>query len=1620
VAAELTGSRAAPLEPSHALVALEDADDREQIFEVLLRATRSRARYAALVSVHGDHLRGRRASGEPGLDATSVATLKLPRNVVPAFETAIASRAPSVGPLAATEPFVDGMLELLGGPTQAALVLPVAIGARVVALIVAHRGGQSLALADVADLLPVSVAASPALARVLATRGKAAPEKPRAETVGYEIEVIVPDAAKQRDALVQLRADHHWEELADAIRALVREGMDTGEPDEDEQLDLLLELGQVEAERLARPERAVEAWRSAQTIDASDARVLDALQALFVQQGRWAECAELLDKRVALAEQPAQRIALLLELATIANERLDDGEAAIAAYERILHWEPEHDEATRALEALYSAREQWEPLAALLLDRASRQHDAQQAVAALEAVAQTYEDRVGDLRAAFLVWLAIVRREPARDGVIDQLARLAPGANAWPELLVEGTALAEELEPAHPAIAARVWHLVATWSRDHAADREAAATALDRAVHLEQDRGMRGEIYAELAALYESGLGDPGEAIACYELALADEPEATAVLAALHRLYRQTEAWASLAELLPRVIAVHDTPSERPRVVELHVELGELCERLGRPDDAIAAFTAALALEPGHAPAFTGITRVYAATGQTEALLDAKEAELERADRGEHAQRYAELAAAWHGRGNFDRAIACWERSLAADPTSVPSRRGLAAALRASENWAALAIALRQLAEAAGEPAERGALQLDLASVLETKLDDVDGAIAAYQAALAADPSQRAALASLAALYDRAGQAKAAIAVLERLLAHTTAEPRARADVFQRLGHAQLTERDTDAARHQFEQALALDLDSAAAHEGMARVHLLQDELVAAAAELVRAGELAADEHDKLRCFTDAAWVYRHRLHDSERARQLLHLILDLAPEHADAKQALAELLQDTHQWETLWPHLEQEVARAKADASLPAGERADIYARAARCALELDRFAASLELYEQACALDATPALHVERAEALYRSKSLDAAAAAYQTIVLRFAQALEPDKLAAVYRRLAEIHTALGKLPQAQLFHQKVLELEPTNHATLAELAKLHAARGRFDEAIASLRGILPDAEPAERVRLLEQIGDLYRDQLKNPPRAMSTYIEALEIDPANRRILQRLLDLQSAAGQWKAAAETIGRFLEHETDPARRAAYHLAAAEIRRTELKDKPGALDAYEHALDELFREEPLAAATRARGLETFRIVDELVTTDKNWKQQEHAYRRMIKRMPPGDPVLVALWHALGEIYRTRLKHYQSAIAAFEVAHGLDADKSPERASILAELYALRGPDQSQVIKRAAKLVEADPDNVDAYRALERNAIEAGRTDEAWCCARALVFLKKAGAGEQALYQRYQAEETRKAIGILDEDAWANVRHADEDRTVSAIFALVWEGPTSLRAGPAKTFELKPKDRLPLEDGTRVIAKIFRHASRVLNVPLPDVYVQPRRAGRLLLANVIERGRLQPAVLVGRDLMSGYRDVELAATVGAMLALLRPAYHLRLALPSLEELEATLGAAAELGGRPGMARPQLAQAQATVAAEIQRYLAPAAAAKLRALVTRLPDRVDLARWRVAVDMMAQRAGLLVCGELAAAARMLSTDALVGSVRPNQRVQDLVSYSVSPAYFSVRAHLGVAVG
>ena len=71
-------------------------------------------------------------------------------------------------------------------------------------------------------------------------------------------------------------------------------------------------------------------------------------------------------------------------------------------------------------------------------------------------------------------------------------------------------------------------------------------------------------------------------------------------------------------------------------------------------------------------------------------------------------------------------------------------------------------------------------------------------------------------------------------------------------------------------------------------------------------------------------------------------------------------------------------------------------------------------------------------------------------------------------------------------------------------------------------------------------------------------------------------------------------------------------------------------------------------------------------------------------------------------------------------------------------------------------------------------------------------------------------------------------------------------------------------------------------------------------------------------------------------------------------------------------------------------------------------------------VDLNKWGTAVELTTHRLGFILCGDLATAAKMISTEpATVGGLQPKEKIVELIMYAISDAYFEVRRHLGMAI-
>jgi hypothetical protein len=155
--------------------------------------------------VQGGAAIGRVALAEPGIDSAAVNTVLIPLDSVSPFRTVVTNHQPHIGPLVSGDPGIDSMVLRLGGTMPpSALILPIVLRDRVVALVVAHRLHSDLKLVDVTELLPMAHLASEAIGRLI-VRHKSAGYRAPTEPAIVEVEAEMIDTKR-----IITRAEANW------------------------------------------------------------------------------------------------------------------------------------------------------------------------------------------------------------------------------------------------------------------------------------------------------------------------------------------------------------------------------------------------------------------------------------------------------------------------------------------------------------------------------------------------------------------------------------------------------------------------------------------------------------------------------------------------------------------------------------------------------------------------------------------------------------------------------------------------------------------------------------------------------------------------------------------------------------------------------------------------------------------------------------------------------------------------------------------------------------------------------------------------------------------------------------------------------------------------------------------------------------------------------------------------------------------------------------------------------------------------------------------------------------------------------------------------------------------
>jgi tetratricopeptide (TPR) repeat protein len=999
------------------------------------------------------------------------------------------------------------------------------------------------------------------------------------------------------------------------------------------------------------------------------------------------------------------------------------------------------------------------------------------------------------------------------------------------------------------------------------------------------------------------------------------------------------------------------------------------------------------------------------------------------------------MAAAWEERfGKLDRAAEALEKIVAIDNRNYAAYRELARLYQQAGKWEALVETYRNHIMSTGDVQTRVDLYVAMGITYEQNLQDVDRAVEAYTDVLQFDGDEPRALEALGRLYEKISEWDRAVDVMAHLT-QLTEDTRKQVDLFWRMGRIQYSQLgDPDSAEANLLRALAIDPAHVPTMEALTKQYSDRGDWLKAAQMMVRAESYTPVVTDKVRLLFEAARIYEEKLRQHDAAKQLYGAVIALDPEHVEAGRPLAELYFEARQWSELSPVIDmlcRKVGQLHADPR----ELNDLYYRAARCADELGDFQKALGYYKAAYDIDSThlPTL-IGRADLLFKMGDYENAGKIYQTILVQHRDGQAESDVVRIYNRLGMVRQALGERKKALNMYEKALEIDPTHRETLQSVIDLQTQQGDWEAVVHAKRSLSAKADAKEKVQLLDEIAGIYHEKLQNPQKATAAYLEAIEAAPDDHQLLQKLLDLYTETKQWKKVVETIDRFIALESDDVRKGAYYHASATICRDELKSLDDAVDYYNKALDSFFAHpEKLPEPMIPRALKSFEAIDKVLTTKRDWKGQERAYRDMIKRMPkpqPGQPIppvfhkiQVGLFDGLGEIYRSRLKHYQSATQAFEVAQSLDPKNElrpgDDRAEILAELYLVAGPEYTdKAVEQHMRMLRNEPFKYDSYKALRKIYMEAHQYDKTWCVCNTLAFLKKADPDELQFYEQYKPRGLVKAKNVMSPDTWSKLIHPDENRYISAIFGSAWQGIAAMKAFPHKEFGIKRKDRRQLPGDPLMFSKLFYYVAQVLNVPLPEVFLlEDNKPADIQLANAIEKSELCPSFVVRPHLLQGKSEREIAFLSARRLTFMRPEYYLKMLLPTNTELKVALLSALVMVQPRFPVPPDMVPLVQAYLPEMQKRTPPQILEQLGAVVQRFVQaapEINLAKWGHSVDATSHRAGFVVSGDLEVAARMVSAEpVVVGGPQVKDKIKELVLYSISEEFFTVRAQMGLTI-
>ncbi len=924
-------------------------------------------------------------------------------------------------------------------------------------------------------------------------------------------------------------------------------------------------------EKLPSEDNVLATYARIAEVSPTNRQALETLARGYESRERWPDLLRVLQKQVAVTEDPVELLELFHRIAEIAITRMSNETQAIPFLERILELDPQNLEVVKKLKDIYRRKHNQERLFAMHLKELPMLEGAEreQVLASAAAMAR---DRLLRYDEALRLYEELYQLNPNSREARENLHVLYARLEKWADY---ARFLREEVARPMPA-------------------------------------KRRTELRHRLGEILLDRLGDLAGAREVYEGVLAEDPGDDLAVRRLEQLYLEQEDIEALRAMFGRrgdmrsfvaLLAQRDAREKDPeRRVLLNLAMARACEEdLREPARAVRFLETAWSLDRSLVDVARRLLDLHEAAGNIEAavallkdMAPALEDPAERMRMWERLHRHLERL------GRPQEAFAAISEAVRQALSSGQDPDALIEAARNTATngalWHEYAALLREAGEVTMEPARRLRLFLELGEVLENRLLFHDDARAVLQQVLDLDPGNLTALGLLEDIALQLEDYTGLEQVLRRRI-DVAADPEQARDIRQRLGRLYEDLLGDDAAAADcYIQVLQTHPEDREALGGLHRTYE-RSERYLELADVIRMEIASAEtprERARLQC--DLARLCWESLDDYDEALRLLQAAL--ASDEADQAVAQLQTLFDNRlardaAANILAPYFRASerfadllaLLRARAEDPLRPEARAALYMEIADIEGRIqgdawaafDAVATAVSLFPSDVYVDRL----LEMAEATGRHTEAAVVIGRWVGILPEGEKPLAatlPDagREATLCLRLGRLYAGppLDRPDLAIRAYEKALPFEEEDEGLLRLMLDLYRRLGDTPSVLATydrLAGSLPDGE-ARRSVLIEKAG--VAREAGEADQAIEALERVLDTRPDDPEAAVLLEDILSDAGRFEDLVRVLERKEQVTSDPARRADVLYQIATIRRDRLGDAVGAADGLRRCLVE--------------------------------------------------------------------------------------------------------------------------------------------------------------------------------------------------------------------------------------------------------------------------------------------------------------------------------------------------------------------------------------------------------------------------------------------------------------